>query len=227
MTRLFSESLGCFLSGATRWSTGVSPEVSLVAPLRDALDLVAHVRGPVTRSFASKRATLEHALAASAVDGLVAEFGVRHGVSTRVLASRASTVHAFDRFEGLPTAWAGRAPGAFSTDGEVPELPGNVVVHTGWFDDTLPGFVATHGAPLRLLHIDSDLYESARTVLAHMASFVVPGTVIVFDEYLGHTTWRDDEFRAFDEAARAHGWQVEYLALCWVTGQASVRIVAT
>ena len=30
----------------------------------------------------------------------------------------------------------------------------------------------------------------------------------------------------FTEAARAHGWRYEYLALCWVTGQASVRIVA-
>ena len=83
------------------------------------------------------------------------------------------------------------------------------------------------GPPLRLLHIDSDLYESARTVLAHLRPWIVPGTVLVLDEYLGHTTWRDDEYRAFIEAAQAYGWSYEYLALCWVTGQASVRLVAT
>ncbi|RYE86594.1 MAG: hypothetical protein EOO75_15535, partial [Myxococcales bacterium] len=216
-----------FLAGARGWRDGAPPPLELPDPLRDALALVPEARDAGTRAFASKRATLAHALAQATRPGLVAEFGVRHGVSTRVLASEGGVVHAFDRFEGLPEAWAGRAPGAFSTAGEVPGLPAGVVVHTGWFADTVPAFAATLRAPLRLLHVDSDLYESARTVLTHLCPWIAPGTVLVFDEYLGHTTWRDDEYRAFTEAAQAYGWTYEYLALCWVTGQASVRIVAT
>ncbi|MDA8107986.1 MAG: hypothetical protein M0015_05070 [Betaproteobacteria bacterium] len=39
-----------------------------------------------------------------------------------------------------------------------------------------------------------------------------PGTVIVFDEYFGHVHWREDEFRAFQEAVAENRWRYEYLA---------------
>jgi hypothetical protein len=54
---------------------------------------------------------------------------------------------------------------------------------------------------------------------------VVAGTVLVFDEYIGNEHWREDEFRAFQEAAARRGWRYEYLCYSLYTKQAAVRIL--
>ena len=53
--------------------------------------------------------------------------------------------------------------------------------------------------PLSLVHIDCDLYSSTKTIFANLKDRIVPGTVIVFDEYWNYPGWRDHEFRAFEE----------------------------
>ena len=52
----------------------------------------------------------------------------------------------------------------------------------------------------------------------------IPGTVIVFDEYIGNEHWREDEFKAFQEAVLEYGWKYEYLCFSFVTKQVVVRI---
>ena len=52
----------------------------------------------------------------------------------------------------------------------------------------------------------------------------MPGTVIVFDEYVMYPGWRTGEYKAFVEAAEDHGWSFEYLAISLGTCQAVVRI---
>jgi hypothetical protein len=54
---------------------------------------------------------------------------------------------------------------------------------------------------------------------------IVSGTVIVFDEYIINDRWRDDEFKAFQEAVLARGWKYEYLGFGILTQQAVVRIL--
>ena len=68
------------------------------------------------------------------------------GTTTRLLPPPpVPTIHGFDSFEGLPEAWRdGCGPGMFSRDGAVPEVGPGVVLHVGWFDDTLPTFVREH-----------------------------------------------------------------------------------
>lgn len=164
-------------------------------------------------------------LQAATVDGLVLEFGVRFGVSIRQVAALANQqVHGFDSFEGLPESWGSEPRGSYSTQGVLPEVPGNVTLHRGWFEQSLPEFLRSHAGPVRFMNVDCDIYSSTRTVLALLASRIVPGTVIVFDEYLGHESWRNDEFRAFQEAISAHGWRYEYVCVGLSTGQAVVRI---
>ena len=215
-------------AGQSDRATAVVEHSSLSEALRTSIAYLAEHHIPSLRAFASTRDTLRFALAQSSPEGVILEFGVRHGISTRVLAAAtADRVDAFDSFVGLPSSWAGKSDGAFSTAGELPIVPANVTLHRGWFDHTLPPFVTTLSAPIRLVHIDSDLYESARTVLFALAPHVHPGCVIVFDEYIGNRHWRDDEFRAFREACETFGWRYEYLALCWITGQAVVRIATT
>lgn len=230
--------------GAALWMAGdlagahaILDDPSMAPDRREALAFAFRSRLATTRFFAHRREALLLAAAESArsdeaagVDAVgdvraTVELGVRHGVSLRWLAEAISTpIHGFDSFEGLPTHWLGRAPGAFSTGGEVPEVPAHVELHVGLFADTLPPFVATSTAPLRLLHVDSDLYESARTGLTLLAPRLTPGTILVFDEYLGNTGWQAEEHRALEETAADRGWRLEPLAFSWITGQAAFRI---
>ena len=55
---------------------------------------------------------------------------------------------------------------------------------------------------------------------------MVPGSVIVFDEYIGNEYWREDEFKAFQEAVERYGWTYEYLCFSVFTKQVAVRIAS-
>ncbi len=151
-----------------------------------------------TPYFPSREALLEEATRQAPPDGLWMEFGVFRGESLRLLASRTPrAVFGFDSFEGLPVRWTPRnARGTFSTGGQLPEVPANAVLVKGLFADSLPPFLAEHRPiAVGLLHVDADLYESARFVLEQLAPGLGPGTVIVFDEFV--TLVPDDEYRAF------------------------------
>ena len=162
---------------------------------------------------------------AAVVDGLVLELGVSFGTSIRQIAALVDQdVHGFDSFQGLPESWHHLPKGSYSTKGVIPFVPENVTLHDGWFEETLPEFVKKHPGPVRFLNIDCDIYSSTKTVLELLAKQIIPGTVIVFDEYIGNEHWREDEFKAFQEAVLQHGWEYEYLCFSFMTKQVVVRI---
>ena len=108
-------------------------------------------------------------------------------------------VHGFDSFEGLPESWRdGFGKSVFAVN-DLPPVRSNVILHKGWFDKTVPAFHAATTEPIAFVHIDSDLYSSARTVLEGMADRIVPGTVIQFDEFFGYPGWKNGEYKAFTE----------------------------
>lgn len=168
--------------------------------------------------------TFQHAMAATNPDGLVLEFGVRFGTSIRVLAAMFNEVHGFDSFEGLPDEWHHEPKGSYTTKGVVPEVPANVTLHVGWFDSTLPAYLSKHKGPVRFINVDCDIYSSTKTLLELLAPRIVVGTVIVFDEYIGNEHWREDEYKAFQEAVVKHGWQYEYLSFSFYTKQVAIRM---
>ena len=173
----------------------------------------------------SRVEALELGIDAAVNDGLVMEFGVMFGTSIRQIAALVEQeVHGFDSFEGLPEAWHHLPKGSYSTKGVIPTVQENVTLHKGWFEETLPGFIEKHQAPVRFMNIDCDIYSSTRTVLEHLAKQIIPGTVIVFDEYIGNASWREDEFKAFQEAVVKYGWNYEYLCFSFMTKQAVIRI---
>jgi hypothetical protein len=150
-------------------------------------------------------------------------------------------IHGFDTFTGLPTAWGNEPAGSYSTGGAIPKMMdetedngsegsegSNVIFHQGLFRDTIPTFLSTidKGRPLAYANIDCDLYSSTRDVLEAFHGRIVPGTVLVFDEYLCHPSWRQDEFRAWRECCKRFGWQYEYLAFSLSTKQAVVRVTS-
>ena len=139
------------------------------------------------------------------------EFGVRRGNSIRILAAASEgVIHGFDSFEGLPEPWVKAAAGALGTGGHMPSVPDNVILHPGWFADSLVPFLAANPGPLAFANIDCDIYSSTRTVLWALADRIKPGSVLLFDELIGNRSWRHDEYRALSEFAAEFGrsWQV-------------------
>jgi hypothetical protein len=60
----------------------------------------------------------------------------------------------------------------------------NVTLVAGDVCDTVPAFVAQHPElRIALLHVDVDLYEPTQVVMQVLAPLVVPGGVIVLDDY--------------------------------------------
>ena len=176
--------------------------------------------------FPNRRALFEHCLARAPKDGLILEFGVEKGASTRQLAAITSRpIHGFDSFQGLPEDWAGteERKGKFSTNGQLPNVPGSVTLHPGWFDDTIPKFKERHPGPAAFVHVDGDLYSSARSVLWGLADRFVPGTVLLFDEYFNYPNWQQHEFRAFQEFVDT--FQVEYRYLGFSIKNGHVAVV--
>lgn len=170
-------------------------------------------------------AVLEHALRAVERQGLFMEFGVWSGRTINHIAARHSgVVHGFDSFEGLPEDWAMEyRKGHFDTKGRLPEVRPNVRLHVGWFDQTLPEFVAANSEPVAFLHVDCDLYSSTKTIFQFLGDRIGPGTVIVFDEYFNYPGWQMHEFRAFQEfvAERSLG----YRYLCFNKNQCNVGVM--
>lgn len=159
------------------------------------------------------------------LDGLVLEFGVFNGKSIRLIASLTdSMVHGFDSFEGLPESWCDENKGSYSAFGQLPEVPDNVILHRGWFENSIPEFQKSEKGPIRFINIDCDLYSSTKTIFDLLGPQIIAGTVILFDEFIGYPTWKDDEFKAFHEAAEQFGWQYEILGFSFLTKQVALII---
>ncbi len=214
---LFSESVGdtLFKADLDAWNY-----------LKSAKNYSATQSLPMMLGIAAK--TFKFAMDHTNPEGLVLEFGVFNGKSIRQIAALTTgPVHGFDSFEGIPEDWNHETSGSYSTEGIIPEVPANVTLHAGWFEDSIPTFIQKENGPIRFMNIDCDLYSSTKTVLDGLAKQVVPGTVMVFDEYIGNVSWRDDEHKAFIEAAQTYGWQYEILSFSFVTKQVVMRITKT
>lgn len=169
---------------------------------RETLDFITEAM-PDALAFDTPRELMHHALSRVTVDGLYAEFGVNNGGTITYIAKQKpkQVIHGFDSFEGLPEDWSGNAmaAGYFNRNGRLPKVPANVVLHPGWFDVTAPKFAEEHKGPLAFLHVDCDLYSSTATIFDVLGDRIVPGTVIVFDEYFNYPNWLSHEHKAFTE----------------------------
>ena len=192
-------------------------------------DTVAYITEamPEAMIMADEFEVLAHAVKHAPDSGLVLEFGVRTGTTINYVAERmpGRALHGFDSFEGLPEDWTGwtQKEGSFGGEG-LPSVADNVTLVHGWFEDSLGPFLETNDAPVALIHIDSDLYSSAKTVLDALAPRFRPGSIIVFNEYFNYPNWRAHEFRAMQEFVATQG--VRYTYLCWGKFEVAVRIDA-
>lgn len=157
---------------------------------------------------------LQYALSNVGITGSVLEFGVHKGSTINFISKYfpLETVFGFDSFEGLPEDWNisyqekfnKHKKGYFSLE-SLPTVHSNVSLVKGFFDKSLKPWLATENITnIKFLHIDSDLYSSAKFVLATLNNFIIPGTIIVFDEFYPwgrkrYETWADHEYKALQE----------------------------
>ena len=170
------------------------------------------------RRWHGKLEVLNYCLRHGDIDetGLLAEFGVFKGVSIRMIADHhpRRRVWGFDSFEGFPADGRKDWKQNFSTGGAMPRVPANVTLVKGYFDDTLPAFVAENaGAHLALMHIDCDIYSSTRSILTICRPLIRTGTVIVFDELLHYHGFLRNEMAAFWEFLQETGADFEWVAV--------------
>lgn len=159
------------------------------------------------------------------------EFGVFKGESIKYFAElnkqSGSRFVGFDTFEGLPEDWIEFSrtvkKETFTTGGNMPSIDDDRVSFVkGLFQDSLPGFLESFKSDKQLvIHNDSDLYSATLYVLTYMNNYLVPGTVIIFDEFYSVL----DEFRALQDYTSAYVREYEVLAATNDHVQVAVRIL--
>ncbi len=106
-------------------------------------------------------------------------------------------------------------------------VPGNVSLHLGRFEDTLPPFLTAHQGPVAFANIDCDLYSSTKTVFDAFAPRIGAGTILAFDEYFNYHNWQQHEFKAFQEYVQANGVRYQYLGFTQSGGSVLLRVPET
>lgn len=149
-------------------------------------------------------------------EGLVMEFGVATGGSFNKILDRTSRpCYGFDSFKGLPEASEGWQEGMFAC--AVPSFTQpNAIIIEGLIQDTLPDFLSQHAEPAAFIHIDTDIYSSAKYILdtLYAEKRFVPGSIILFDElfnceHQSYAAWEPNEYKAFVEFGDATGTDIE------------------
>jgi O-methyltransferase len=144
------------------------------------------------------------------LQGALVECGVRFGGSAAMmaLAHMANVnppqrrIHLFDSFEPMPEpkeidgAWAAEQSKLWKIDAKklspdtsrkllidtIGYPDGMVTQHVGWFHNTVPQAAEAIGS-IAMLRLDADLYESTKICLESLYSWIVPGGIVVIDDY--------------------------------------------
>ena len=160
---------------------------------------------------------------------LFLEFGVYKGDSINRFAELMPYVtwYGFDSFVGLPEAWnLGAKTGAFSRGGVLPPVGGNVKLIKGFFEETVPDFIAARkDDTIAIMHIDCDLYSATKTVLSLTRPLLKPGTIIIFDELINYQGWQEGEYKALMEFAAEQGLRFDYLAYARTGSQVAIKVL--
>jgi hypothetical protein len=180
-------------------------------------DSARYIAGAMKMALAmrSREAIWSYALRTANRDGLWLEFGVFKGYSINFFARTAGThIYGFDSFRGLQEDWKGTSlpQGAFDLAGRLPRTRPNVTLLPGWFNDTLPGFLAAHDQNIALLHLDCDTCEATAYVLSQIRGRLTQRSILILDDYHGFWGFRDGQFKAWAEFVKTHDLTYSYAA---------------
>lgn len=142
------------------------------------------------------------------------------------------TIYGFDSFEGLPETWDRSdmliSRGTFGKKQKnfVPAVLHNVRLYDGHFRDTLPQFkkLILKDTPIALLHIDSGIYSLTKEIFDALGDNIIPGTIILFDEFYNYPGYEKHEWKAFNEYLATKNFSVKFLAFNPLHEQVVIRI---
>ena len=87
----------------------------------------------------------------------------------------------------------------------------NIRLVKGWFINSLPVFLQTIdrdnracSSPVTYLHVDSDLYDSARDIFYLLGNRLRPGSIIIFDELTNYPSYDKHEMKVLFEYVSSH-----------------------
>lgn len=199
----------------------------------EAVDFVAEYLSGA-QPFNTDAALLKYGSDQVGIDGMYLEMGSGTGRTINFIAALNSEkiIYGFDSFEGLPEAWvrgdssAPQGTFAFKNSQMLPPVLHNVRLIKGWFNDSLPKFnenILKEG-PIAFLHIDCDLYSSTKSIFDILGDHIIPGTIIVFDEFYNYPGFENHEFKAFQEFLQRTGKKACYLGFNQYFEQVVIRI---
>lgn len=166
------------------------------------------------------------ALTRASIAGHVMEFGVYRGKTMQHISRHFAQhqVWGFDSFVGLPEPWFTRSnagpshkAGTFDMRLEPvqPVFADNVHLVPGWYHESLPPWLEQNPGPVCFVHVDCDLYTSTMTVLSLLNDRIIPGTILVFDEFYPwsdhdeYDLWHQGEYRALGQWLAEQHRQIE------------------
>ncbi len=129
------------------------------------------------------------------LNGDVAELGVYRGGTAKLIAKTSfpTTTHLFDTFTGLPEIGA-KDSAVYQFKGRFAEPENkvrqylsdcpNVKIYPGLFPETTS---SVENVKFRFAHIDADLYQSVLDACSFFYPRLVPGGIMIFDDY-GYTS---------------------------------------
>ena len=152
-------------------------------------------------------------LAAVTPPGDFAEIGVFRGGSAATLypiaLTQGRTLHLFDTFTGTPYHTDGLDKHEIDGEFAAPDAEAQIraqmpkaKLYVGIYPDTHPAAMP----PLAFIHCDCDQYTSYKAVIAKMWPLLVPGGVLLFDDYpyLEGAKRAVEEHFALDALRRCH-----------------------
>lgn len=123
------------------------------------------------------------------------EFGTFRGESlrrfTELNTNPESVFYSFDTFTGLPCDWHTTKKGHFDVQSQLPEIEDSRIFYfVGLFRDTIFDFIKSTNVDSKggeiFIHVDSDLFSSAATVLPSLIGYYkLEEFTLIYDEFAG------------------------------------------
>jgi len=141
------------------------------------------------------------------------EFGVASGDATKIFLKmpyidNCLQWNGFDSFFGLPSEWGDLPKGAFSTDGEPPQISSKLVTwQIGLIEETCEKIPSLNFLEKNFVIIfDFDLYSATKKAWDVIADHLKPGDIIYFDE-----AYEYDEEKIIDEILESKRFDLEVI----------------
>lgn len=169
------------------------------------------------------------------LDGAFIELGNLASRNTNFIAALNpfKKIYSFCFADGLPKKWirpdlefpAGTF--AYKKEGWFPPVLANVKLYKGDFEKIIPVFKQEilKDQPVAFLFVDTMLYDSTKVGLLALKDNIVPGTIIVFDEFYNYPGSEMHEWKAFQELLAEKKLSAQFLAFNTLHEQVAVKIV--